>query len=269
MVGTRKASLLVQDPPYNVAMFERRTVAEYIDWCRRWVEASRSVAADDATMYVWMGADQKRHFQPLPQFMTMMTETDFESRSLLTLRNQRGYGTQKNWMAVRQELLCYTIGHPVFHVQYTDIPKVLRGYYKEVNGVRTENLQRSRSDCIRPGNVWVDVQQVFYRLEENVNGCPAQKPLKAIERIILASSDEGDIVADFFAHSGTTLLACERLNRSCVTLDIDPIFAEITIRRLEHYRATGKAGWQRGHPFETELATTQDSPWPSQVQVHK
>jgi len=260
--GANRADLSVQDPPYNVAMFEQRTVAEYIDWCRRWVSVSESLMADDATLYVWMGADQKNHFQPLPQFMAMMAETGLDSKSLITLRNQRGYGTQKNWMAVRQELLCYTKGNPVFHVQYTDIPKILCGYYKEVNGVTTENLERSRSDCIRPGNVWVDIQQVFYRMEENVNGCPAQKPLKAIERIVQASSDEGDLVTDFFAHAGTTLLACERLGRRCVTCDIDPVFTEITIRRLERYRATGKTGWQRGCPFERELSIKGSIPDP-------
>ena len=212
--------------------------------------------SDDATLYIWMGADQKNHFQPLPQFMQMMAETGLESKSLITLRNQRGYGTQKNWMAVRQELLCYTRGKPAFNVQYTDIPKILRGYYKEIDGVRTENIERGKSDCIRPGNVWVDVQQVFYRMKENVNGCAAQKPLKAIERIVQASSNKGDVVTDFFAHAGTTLLACERLGRRCVTLDIDPIYAEIAIRRLEHFRNTGKTGWQMGHPFEREFLKT-------------
>ena len=38
-----------------------------------------------------------------------------------------------------------------------------------------------------------------------------------------------------------------------VTLDIDPIFCEITIRRLEHLRETGKLGWQNSHAFEAEL----------------
>ncbi len=58
-----------------------------------------------------------------------------------------------------------------------------------------------------------------------------------------------DVVVDLFAHSGTTLLACERLNRRCFTADIDPMFAEITIRRLEHYRKTGETGWQFKSPF--------------------
>ena len=101
--------------------------------------------------------------------------------------------------------------------------------------------------------MWVDIQQVFYRLEENVNGCYAQKPLKSCERIIQASSIEGDIVVDFFAHSGSTLLAAERLNRRCYTMDSDPIYCEIAIRRLEQYRHTGRTGWQNSHPFEAEL----------------
>ena len=212
------------------------------------------VLADDAAFYVWLGADQKDHFQPLPQFMLMMAQTAFTARSFITMRNQRGYGTQKNWMAVRQELLYYTKGQPSFDVQYTDIPKILRGYYKEVNGEITENLQRSKSPTIRPGNVWVDVQQVFYRMRENVRNCYAQKPLKAIERLVAASSRPGEVVTDFFSHSGTTLLAAERTGRRCVTFDIDPLFAEITIRRLEHYRETGRTGWQRRDPFGNDAA---------------
>jgi site-specific DNA-methyltransferase (adenine-specific) len=255
LFGSDRATLAVQDPPYNLVMFRKRSVAEFIDWCRRWVDNTSAVLADDASLYVWLGADQNDHFQPLPQFMAMMASTEFRSRSFITMRNQRGYGTQKNWMAVRQELLYYTKGNPAYEVHYTDIPKILRGYYKEVNGVTTENIERGKSANIRPGNVWVDIQQVFYRMVENVSGCYGQKPLKAVERIIRSSSaGSGDTVTDFFSHSGSTLLACERLGRRCITLDIDPIFAEITIRRLEHYRRTGATGWQAGNPFEEELA---------------
>ena len=141
---------------------------------------------------------------------------------------------------------------------YTDIPKILKGYYKTVNGKRTENIERSKSENIRPGNVWVDVQQVFYRMEENVPGSYAQKPLKAIERIVLTSSRIEDVILDCFSHSGTTLLAGELHNRRVVTFDIDPIFAELSIRRMEHYRKTGKTGWQWKNPFP-EIEDNYDS----------
>jgi len=255
MMAGESAQLAIHDPPYNLAAFELRSIAEFIDWCRKWVSITDAALASHASCYVWLGADQNDGFQPLPDFMLMMRDQPFAPRSFITMRNQRGYGTQKNWMAVRQELLYYIKGSPTFNVNatYTDIPKILRGYYKEVNGKLTENLQRSRSDTIRAGNVWVDIQQVFYRMEENVSGCYAQKPLKCIDRIIQASSDPDDLVIDFFAHSGTTLLAAEILNRKCFTAEIDPIYAEITIRRLEQFRATGRLGWQNGHPFQDDV----------------
>jgi len=254
MVG-EKAQLAIHDPPYNLVAFEERELCEYVRWCRQWVESTITVLHPDSSFYVWLGADQRKGFQPLPDFMVMMRQTSLHPRSFITMRNQRGYGTQRNWMALRQELLYYVRGEPVFNVEaeYTEIPKILRGYYKEVDGKLTENTERGKSENIRAGNVWVDVQQVFYRMEENVSGCYAQKPLKAIERIIRASSAKADLVVDFFAHSGTTLLAAELHQRRCFTADIDPVFCEIAIRRLEHFRATGRLGWQNGHAFEKEL----------------
>lgn len=259
LMGKSKATLAIQDPPYNLVAFEQRQLDEYIRWCKQWISTTGFALSDNASLYIWLGADQKSDFQPLPDFMIVMRGTGYKSRSFITMRNQRGYGTQKNWMAVRQELLYYTKGNPVFDVdaEYTDIPKILRGYYKEVNGQVTENMERSKSQNIRAGNVWVDIQQVFYRMEENVNGCYAQKPLKSCERIISASSSKGDIVIDFFCHSGSTLISSEMLGRNCYTVDTDPVYCEIAIRRLERFRRTGKAGWQNGNPFEHEIASDQ------------
>jgi site-specific DNA-methyltransferase (adenine-specific) len=248
------AALAIHDPPYNLVAFEERELAEYIKWCYQWVEITRAHLNEDSSLYIWLGADQDADFQPLPDFMLMMRGTPFKARSFITMRNQRGYGTQHNWMAVRQELLYYTVGRPPFTPQYTEIPKTLAGYYKKIDGEVKENLERGHAPTIRAGNVWFDIQQVFYRMEENVNGCYAQKPLKAIERILSASSESGDLVLDFFAHSGTTLLACEMARRRCFTSDNDPIFCEIAIRRLERYRTLGKTGWQNDNPFSVELS---------------
>jgi DNA modification methylase len=250
MAGDR-IDLALHDPPYNVAALELRSLGDYLRFSRAWVANCVAHLARHAAFYVWLGADQNDGFQPLPDFMLMMREfRSLQSRSFITLRNQRGYGTQKNWMSLRQELLYYAQGQPTFHVQYTKIPRILRGYYKEVGGKRTENRQRSLSPNIRAGNVWVDLQQVFYRLHENVPYAYAQKPLESIERVVKASSQRGDVVADFFSHSGTTLLASEIQGRRCLSMDLDPVYCELSIRRLEHYRKTGKTGWQDQDPFE-------------------
>jgi len=253
LCAAERASLAIHDLPYNFIAFEEKRIEEFITWCRKVVSNTAEALTDDCSLYLWIGADQKNGFAPLPELMIMMRESGFSSRSFITLRNQRGYGTQNNWMSVRQELLYYTRGRPQFTPQYTDIPKAVRGYYKSVNGRMTENFERGKGETIRAGNVWIDIQQVFYRMEENVNGCYAQKPLKAIERIIDASTAKGDLVLDFFSHSGTTLLAAEMNGRQCLTMDIDPVFCEITIRRLENFRQTGRRGWQNSNPFAREL----------------
>jgi len=261
LMKDNRAALAVHDPPYNIKVGKSATqalsqheVTDYIEFTKKWVRNSLASMSADAHLYIWLGADVRNHFQPLPEVMVLMREfKELSPRNFITLRNQRGYGTPKNWMWVRQELLHYTKGTPHFKVTYTDIPKILKGYYKTVGGKRTENWERGKSDTIRPGNVWIDIQQVFYRMKENVPGCYAQKPLKAIERIIKTSSIKGDSIIDFFSHSGTTLIAGERLERKVYTIDSDPIYAEITRRRLEHYRSTGNPGWQWHMPFP-ELA---------------
>lgn len=257
LFGKEKAKLVINDPPYNVVVgnvntqnLSKISIIDYIEFSRKWIFNVLSVLDKDSSLYIWLGADQNDGFQPLPEFMIMMREfEELKSRSFITMRNQRGYGTQKNWMSVRQELLYYTKGNPHFKVIYTDIPKILGGYYKKVNGKVVDNFERSKSGFIRPGNVWVDIQQVFYRMEENVPGAYAQKPLKSISRIIEASSKKNNLVADFFSHSGVTLLASEILGRKCYAMEVDPVFAELSIRRLEHYRKTKKTGWQWNNPF--------------------
>ena len=259
IVDGARPTLCIADPPYNLSLGSRNGAAtgsmrraDYDCFTDAWLTATLAAMAPAASFYVWLGADIREDLHPLPEFLeAMRARREWQPRNWITLRNQRGYGTQANWMWVRQELLYYVRGKPPFDVaaEYTDIPKALRGYYKDVRGRRTENSERGKADTIRSGNVWIDVQQVFYRMHENVPGCYAQKPLKAIERIVMSATRAGDIVLDPFAHSGTTVIACEKLGRRAISFDVDPVFAEIAIRRLEQFRVSGRAGWQCANPF--------------------
>lgn len=250
LMEDKKATLAVQDPPYNVDIndeFGNLPLERYLEWSEKWIDITIDALDENSSLYVWLGADIRNNLQPLPDFIVMMRRKPVRVRNFITMRNQRGYGTQKNWMAIRQELLFYIKGNPTFNVEaeYTDIPKKTRGYYKEVNGKITENFERSKSLTIRAGNVWHDIQQVFYLMHENAEGCFAQKPLKSAKRIIEASGNPGDLVIDFFSHSGTTLLQSEISKRKCYTMDINPAYCKITVARLLHYRRTGETGWGR------------------------
>ena len=67
---------------------------------------------------------------------------------------------------------------------------------------------------------------------------PTQKPVELPARAIRNSSKEGDIVFEPFSGSGSTMLACEQLNRICYAMELDPVYCEATIKRWE--TLTGK-----------------------------
>ena len=67
---------------------------------------------------------------------------------------------------------------------------------------------------------------------------PTMKPIELIENAVLDASQENDIVLDVFGGSGSTLIACENLNRRCRMMEIDPIYCDVIIERWE--KLTGK-----------------------------
>ncbi|HVA87944.1 MAG TPA: site-specific DNA-methyltransferase [Candidatus Saccharimonadales bacterium] len=69
-------------------------------------------------------------------------------------------------------------------------------------------------------------------------GYPTQKPLGLLERIVRASSNEGDIVADFFAGSGTAAVAAKRLGRRYLAVDNNPDAFRIAVSRIQNVLPT-------------------------------
>ena len=81
-------------------------------------------------------------------------------------------------------------------------------------------------------NIWIDISNLTGRNSESV-GYPTQKPLALLDRIIKASSNEGDLVLDPFLGSGTTAVAAKRLNRSCIGIEINADCIEIAEQRIK------------------------------------
>ncbi|MEM3870955.1 MAG: site-specific DNA-methyltransferase [Nitrososphaeria archaeon] len=81
--------------------------------------------------------------------------------------------------------------------------------------------------------VWDDIPGVHSRkIQSELLGYPTQKPEALLERIIKTSSNEGDLVADFFCGSGTTLAVAEKLNRRWIGCDISKYAIHVTRKRL-------------------------------------
>lgn len=91
-----------------------------------------------------------------------------------------------------------------------------------------------------PGDVWGDIKQLTYKSKELISRellNTIQKPEKLIERIVKASSNEGDLVLDPFSGVGTTFAVCKRLKRNFIGFEINPQYVEITNKRIKKIEA--------------------------------
>ena len=85
MLGKEKAVLAIQDPPYNFVAFEEQKIERFISWCETWIENTFNALKENSSLYIWLGADQNENFQPFPQFILMMANSGFKSKSFITM----------------------------------------------------------------------------------------------------------------------------------------------------------------------------------------
>ena len=104
---------------------------------------------------------------------------------------------------------------------------------------RLDGLKRYMDE--HPGtkvqSIWDDIQRIGNTSKERL-GWPTQKPLALLERIISASSNEGDLVFDPFCGCATAMVAAERLGRRWAGCDIDAVATGITLHRLQDFADT-------------------------------
>jgi site-specific DNA-methyltransferase (adenine-specific)/adenine-specific DNA-methyltransferase len=106
------------------------------------------------------------------------------------------------------------------------VPSVVNGQYGKT---------KFNQDGKNPGDVWGDIKQLTYKSKELISReflNTIQKPEKLIERIIKASSNEGDLVLDPFVGVGTTPAVCQKLKRNFIGFELNQDFVEITKSRL-------------------------------------
>jgi site-specific DNA-methyltransferase (adenine-specific) len=157
-----------------------------------------------------------------------------------------GARSKKSWGATHQTILVYSKTDDfVFHADALREPYAAtsaathfkRGFRERTvigkNGPKTYRYEAANGR--RMGTVWTDIPSMLANtpLLDETTGYPHQKPEKLLERVILASSDEGSLVGDFFCGSGTTLAVAARLGRRALGCDASPLAIETTRARLE------------------------------------
>ena len=217
-IESNSVDLIIADPPYNLGkdygnLSDIQIRSDYLEFCKKWIIEAHRVLKNDGTMYVFMG------FRFISHVYQILEDTvNMHFNAWICWHYTQGLGKTKGFSPRHDDILMFSKSkNNKFNIDEIRIPQK---YYRKVNNMRGAN----------PGYVW-QFSHVHY-CNENRQSHPTQKPEGIIERMVLASSDEGDFVLDPFSGSGTTLRVCQQLNRKVLGIEINSDYVNMTIDRL-------------------------------------
>lgn len=233
--------LIFADPPYNIgkefAGLKDRWASDedYLKWCYKWLQRCVDKLKPDGSFYVMTST------QFMPYFDIFLRERLSILSRVVWSYDSSGVQAKKYYGSMYEPIL-YCVkdkNHYTFNAEDIMV-EAKTGSQRKLIDYRKNPPQPYSSKKI-PGNVW-DFSRVRYRMEEYENH-PTQKPVALLERIIRASSKEGDLVLDPFSGSFTTGYVAKMLNRRSVNIEIQEEYVKIGLRRL------GLANEYEGQPL--------------------
>lgn len=229
-IKSNSVDLIFADPPYNIGKNfgnnndSWENVDSYIAWCKIWIDECMRILKSTGTMY-FMTATQ--HMAYLDIYVSQ--KYNVLSRIVWTydssgVQSKRIYGSlYEPILMINKSKDCpYTFNNKDIMV------KAKTGATRKLVDYRKDPPQPYNNEKV-PGNVW-NYSRVRFKMTEYENH-PTQKPESLLERIILASSNRGDIVLDPFSGSFTTSAVAVRLGRKAVGIDLNEEYFRIGIRR--------------------------------------
>lgn len=211
--------LIVTDPPYNLNKdygnnTDNLEFNDYLEFSRQWLKEAKRVLTDNGSIYVFMGMKYISYI-----YSILEQELSMTFNSWITWYYTQGIGKTKGFSPRHDDILLFTKSPKKF-VFNLDAIRIPQKYYRSVNNMRGAN----------PGNVW-EFSHMHY-CNKNRKKHPTQKPEGLFERMILASSNEGNMILDPFVGSGTALRVCQQTNRNGIGIDINPEYIDMARDRL-------------------------------------
>ncbi|KXI17186.1 MULTISPECIES: DNA-methyltransferase [Bacillati] len=219
-IPTNSIRLIITDPPYNLnkdygKSKDNLEFEEYLKFSRKWLKEANRVLSKDGSIYVFMGM---RYISYI--YSILEQELGMTFNSWITWFYTQGIGKTKGFSPRHDDILYFTKSPKNFIFNLDEI-RVPQKYYRSVNNMRGAN----------PGNVW-EFSHIHY-CNKNRKLHPTQKPEALYERMILSSSNEGDIVLDPFLGSGTLLRVAQQTNRRATGFDSNPEYIVMCEERLK------------------------------------
>lgn len=227
------ADLMIVDPPYNLnktfgeSKFHRMDDDDYARYTERWIQMSLPLLKRTASVYVCCDWQSSVVIAPI-------LKKYFILRNRITWQREKGRGAAANWKNCMEDIWYLTVSDDyTFNVDAVKQRRRVIATYRD-KGV-PKDWEETADGNFRdtyPSNFWDDISVPYWSMAENTPH-PTQKPEKLMAKLILASSNEGDVVFDPFLGSGTTAVTAKKLKRHFVGVELDGEYCAMAQKRLE------------------------------------
>jgi len=225
--------ILFIDPPYNLTKsfnsnaFTQRSVEEYKKWFESWFTRLLKVLKPTASVYIcgdWRSSAA----------IHLVVAKYLIVRNRITWEREKGRGAKTNWKNSSEDIwFCTMSDNFIFNVEDVKLKRRVIAPYTDSEG-RPKDWEKTDKGNYRvthPSNLWTDLTVPFWSMPENTDH-PTQKPEKLLAKIVLASSQPGDLVFDPFLGSGTTSVVAKKLGRRFAGVELDLTYCCLAEKRL-------------------------------------
>lgn len=225
--------LLIVDPPYNLSknyhgnIFKKTSNEEYRRFTVSWIEKVLPLLKKNASIYVCCDWGSSIIIGEV-----LMEYFNVENR--ITWQREKGRGASRNWKNGMEDIWFATMSDEyTFNLEAVKIRKKVLAPYR-VDGKPKDWEETDKGNFRRtcPSNFWDDISIPYWSMPENT-AHPTQKPEKLLAKIILASSNKGDLILDPFNGSGSTCVTAKKLDRHFIGIEQNEQYCIWAQKRLE------------------------------------
>src|SRR5207247_9578020 len=158
----------------------------------------------------------------------------FEVQNRITWEREKGRGALSNWKNASEDIwFCTMSDRYTFNVETVKVRRRVLAPYRDVDGRAKDWVETDIGNFrdTHPSNLWTDITVPFWSMPENTDH-PTQKSEKLMAKLILASSNPGDMVFDPFVGSGTSSVVAKKLGRRFCGIELEEVYALLTEKRL-------------------------------------
>lgn len=218
-IPNNSVDLIIVDPPYNLSknyhgkIFKKISAEEYKEYTLNWLTECKRIMKSNASIYVCCDWESSLI---IGEIMFKL----FNVQNRITWQREKGRGSLSNWKNAMEDIWFGTNSNSyTFNVDKVMCRrKVIAPYKSEGKPKDWEETIDGNFRNTYPSNFWDDISIPYWSMPENTEH-PTQKPEKLIAKLILASSNENDIVFDPFLGSGTTSVVAKKLNRRYIGIE--------------------------------------------------